>query len=656
MGGRPFSIAVIGAGPRGLSVLERLCARERTARRHPEVTVHLIDPYPPGAGAVWRTDQSRHLLTNTVASQITVYADDSVLIDGPVEPGPSLYEWAAALVRGDGQGQDDQTLAEARDLTPDSYPSRAFYGCYLRAAFERVTARAPGHVRVLVHAARAVAVADALGVPGGPQRVRLQDGSWIDGLDAVVMAQGHLPARPTRQEERIARLARAHALTYLTPANPADVDLTVIAPGEHVLLRGLGLNFFDYVALFTVGRGGTFVRAEPAGAPGDGPGRLVYRPSGQEPVLYACSRRGIPYHGRGENQKGPYGRHLPRLLTPERVAGLRRGGGLRFREHLWPLIAAEVEAVYYGTLLASRGRAAERESFTAEFLAVRPDGAHAGVLDRYRIDPAERWDWDRITAPHRGREFAGREDYRAWLLDHLAEDLRQARAGNVASPLKAALDVLRDLRNEVRLAVDHAGLDGDSHRDDLERWYNPVNAFLSIGPPAARIEMMIALITAGVLEPLGPVDGIEVDTGLGRFTAASAAVPGPAVRATALVEARLPEPDLRRTADPLLLHLLRTGQAVTHRVPSAAGDGHETGGLAIEEGTFRLLDARGSAHPRRVAYGVPTESVRWATAAGIRPGVNSVTLCDSDAVARSVLALPAAAAPLPRTPRTEVAT
>jgi hypothetical protein len=65
--------------------------------------------------------------------------------------------------------------------------------------------------------------------------------------------------------------------------------------------------------------------------------------------------------------------------------------------------------------------------------------------------------------------------------------VRQARQGNVSGPLKAALDVLRDLRNEVRLAVDHGGLDGASYRDELTAWYTPFNAFLSIGPPASRI-------------------------------------------------------------------------------------------------------------------------------------------------------------------------
>jgi hypothetical protein len=67
---------------------------------------------------------------------------------------------------------------------------------------------------------------------------------------------------------------------------------------------------------------------------------------------------------------------------------------------------------------------------------------------------------------------------------------------------------------------------------------------------------------------------------------------------------------------------------------------YETGGLAVTERPYRLLDAQGRAHPRRFAYGVPTEAVHWATAAGIRPGVDSVTLADSDAIARAALALP----------------
>jgi hypothetical protein len=604
-----IEVAVVGVGPRGLSVLERLCANERSAAQHDEVLVHVVDPAAPGAGAVWRTDQSRHLLMNTVASQITLYTDESSRIDGPIEPGPSLWEWASSI-----RSQDE----EAASLGPNSYPTRAFYGAYLNDCFERIVANAPAHVRVAVHRSRAVAMADTHGVSGGPQGIRLDDGTRLNQLDAIVLAQGHVSTRLTPQQERTASLARIHHLTYVTPANPAEVDLSGIAAGEPVLLRGLGLNFFDYMALFTAGRGGRFRRAD------DG---LVYEPSGQEPLLYASSRRGVPYHARGENEKGAFGRYLPRLLTPERVAELRTRP-LRFAEDLWPLIAREVECVYYETLLGP-----DAQGFGAEYLA-----DPVAALEKYNV--ADRFSWERLAKPHQGRSFASRDEFQAWLLDYLRADVRHARAGNLRGPLKAALDVLRDLRNEVRLAVDHGGLDGNSHRDDLEGWYTPLNAYLSIGPPASRIEEMIALIEAGVLVLTGPGTQIRLDTTEPTFVAASTEVPGPPVRARVLIEARLPEPDLRRTVDPLLRHLLATDQAAPYRIPGEHGTVYETGGLAVTERPYHLLDGQGRPHPRRFAYGIPTEAVHWATAAGIRPGVDSVTLGDSDAIARAVLELP----------------
>ncbi|MCN9244720.1 FAD/NAD(P)-binding protein [Streptomyces sp. RY43-2] len=630
-----LEVCIIGAGPRGLSVLERLLANERRTRAHGAVTVHVVDPSAPGAGTVWRTAQSQHLLMNTVASQITVFTDDSAQIDGPIEPGPSLYEWAKSLaLLADPADHDPAVLAEAERLGPDSYPTRAFYGHYLQDCFQRIVDRAPDHVEVRVHRSRAVAAADTHGVPGGPQGIRLENGTRLNELDAIVMAQGHVPARLSAREARTASLSRIHHLTYITPANPADLDLSGIAPGQNVLLRGLGLNFFDHMALFTLGRGGRFERVD---------GRLVYRRSGQEPNLYAFSRRGVPYHARGENEKGATGRYFPKLLTADYIRTLRErsaaGGSLNFSTDLWPLISREVESVYYGTMLAARGGDELREEFTERYLALEPDADPAALLDSYGITAAERWDWERLSRPYGERVFADRADFTGWLLAYLRRDVEESRRGNLSGPLKAALDVLRDLRNEVRLAVDHGGLDGNSHRDDLEGWYTPLNAFLSIGPPASRIEEMVALIEAGVLTVTGPGTQVRIDTTEREYIAASTAVPGDPVRATVLIEARLPEPDLRRTDDPLLRHLLDTDQATPYRIRGADGSGYETGGLAVTERPYRLLDGRGRAHPRRFAFGVPTESVHWVTAAGIRPGVDSVTLGDSDAIARSVLVL-----------------
>jgi hypothetical protein len=164
-----------------------------------------------------------------------------------------------------------------------------------------------------------------------------------------------------------------------------------------------------------------------------------------------------------------------------------------------------------------------------------------------------------------------------------------------------------------------------------------LNAFLSIGPPAERIEQFGALMDAGVLEVLGP--DLRVDCSDGRFVAYSGACPDLTVRAATLIEARLPETDLHRTTDPLLRTLLERGECQPYRMPIRGGGHWVAGGVAVTRRPYRLLDAADRPHPRRFAFGVPTESVHWVTAAGIRPGVNSVILGDADAIARSCLSI-----------------
>ncbi|MEU6120991.1 FAD/NAD(P)-binding protein [Streptomyces sp. NPDC047123] len=625
-------LALVGAGPRGTSVLERLCAS--AAELLPpgtRLTVHVVDPAPPGAGRVWRTAQPAELLMNTVASQVTLFTDASVDCSGPIRPGPSLYEWAAG--------------GRVPGLGPDDYPTRACYGRYLEWVFARTVRLAPDAVRVRVHAARAVRLDETA---DGLQTLTLDSGLELSGLAAVVLAQGHLPTADDAGQQHLTAHAARHGLRHFLPANPADLDLSVLAPGERVLLRGLGLNFFDHMALLTEGRGGRYARTPE--------GTLRYTPSGREPLLFAGSRRGVPYQARGDNAKGPYGRHEPAVLTADAVARFRKradsGDAPDFRTEIWPLIAKEVETVHYAAVLAARdgghpegdggagdvpgpgggiGGPQDVRGFRERFLATgHGSPQEALVLAEFGITDDELWSWERLSRPHPTAAFTSPEAHRTWLLDRLREDAAQAALGNVAGPLKAALDVLRDLRNELRQVVDHGGLSGASRRDDLDGWYTPLNAFLSIGPPRRRIEEMAALVEAGVLEVLGPRLAVRPDGG--AFLAHSPDVPDSTVRVTALIEARLPEPDLRRTADALLGRLLADGHCRPHVV-----DGYETGGLDVTPRPYRVIDRQGRPHARRFAFGVPTEGVHWVTAAGARPGVDSVTLSDADAVARAAL-------------------
>jgi hypothetical protein len=492
--------------------------------------------------------------------------------------------------------------------------------------FNEVVRRAPPHIEVEVHTGLAIRLDEN---NKNNQTLTLSNGTVLTGLAAVILAQGHLPLTPDAQQKQLTKYAKVQRLQYFTPSNPADLDLTTIAANEPVLLRGLGLNFFDHMALLTTGRGGRFTRRA-------GGGGLQYHPSGHEPRLYASSRRGIPYHARGDNAKGAYGRHMPLLLTEEVVTAFRQraeaGFPPDFMAEIWPLITKEIELVYYEALLVEIHGPRPLGHFREQFLSC-PTGSfeEAELLQASGISASQWWSWDLIQRPYGDRPFKDFGSWRNWLLDYLRDDAAEAALGNVDGPLKAALDTMRDLRNELRLIIDHDGLPGASRRDHLDHWYTPLNAFLSIGPPRQRIEQMIALIEAGILDVLGP--RLQVRNEDGAWIARSADVKGSAVRVTTLIEARLPEPDVRQTADGLLSHLVKTGRAR----PYTTFDGYETGGLDVTPGACRVVDSQGRAHPRLFAVGVPTEGVHWVTAAGARPGVNSVTLADADAVARCAL-------------------
>ncbi|GAA2786354.1 FAD/NAD(P)-binding protein [Saccharopolyspora taberi] len=625
---------MIGAGPRGLSVAERLCANVSAVEEPPKrLHVHIVDPQAGRGGRVWATSQSGRLLMNTIASQITMFTDETVDCVGPVDPGPSLHEWASAVAMDPTYDFDEQVRREAAQLGPNSYPSRALYGHYLNWVLRRLTDHSPEHVTVHVHPKTAISLEDG---ECGLQLVRFDDGTALTDLDAVVLAQGHVPMPLTERQQRLSDFATRNDLVYVGPQNPAEVDLSAIRPGEGVALRGLGLNFFDYMILLTEERGGRFTRED---------GRLIYRPSGREPVLYAGSRRGVPYHARGENEKGAFGRHVPRFLTDEVIEHFQRcrqaGLPVEFRADVWPLIDLEVRLVYYSALLAEHRSAADVADFEQHYVIAAGAGqtAENAVLDLFGIADERRWQWDRIARPYGDRVFGGLAEFERWLVGYLRGDHAEARRGNVSSPLKAALDVLRDLRNEIRLVVDHGGITGRSYQEEVQQWYTPFNAYLSVGPPARRIEEMIALMESGVLHVVGPEMRVDPAPDGAGFLVDSDVMGGEPVRVRSVIEARLPEVDMRASTDPLLGKLFREGRARPYRIPDGSTQVYETGGIAVTGRPYHLVDANGSPNPRRFAYGVPTEAVHWVTAAGIRPGVNSVILSDADAIARRALAI-----------------
>ncbi|KAI1444545.1 FAD-NAD(P)-binding-domain-containing protein [Annulohypoxylon stygium] len=573
-------------GPRGTSTLERLFASAPDLLpKNTRLKIHIVDPSPPGPGSVWRTDQPPELLMNIAASQVTLFTSDHVKCSGPIRKGPGLYDWATQ---------------RNMSISPNDYLTRSQHGLYLSWFFNHTVNQTTANVEVELHNALAISLDNE---SSGLQKLVLSNGDIISRLFAVILAQGHLPLVPNEKQRNSIDYAKKHSLRYILPSSPADVNLSSIATRESVLLSGLGLCFFDYLSMLTKGRG-------------------------NEPLIYASSQRGIPYHGRGVDQKGISGRRHPIYITSEIIHHFRKrasaGVAPNFKNEIWPLISNEVQFVYYESLLGQ-----ENYEFRKRFIAAQQEQGDVNqVLDDFHVPQNERWSWDHVLTPQGKRVFL-KHEWKSWLLEYLKSDVFEAGRGNVKGPLKAALDMLRDLRYELRQIIDNSGLSGDSHKMDLDMWYSPLNSFLSAGPPRVRIQEMIALMEAGILDVLGP--GVRVSEKDGSWLVQSPNISDSSVKVTTLVDARLPRPILNETADKLLSYLLKTGQCRQHAV-----DNYETGGLDVAL-NHSLIDSQGKAHERRFAIGVPTEGVHWFTTTLVRPGGDSILLRHADEVARNAL-------------------
>ncbi|WP_345030631.1 FAD/NAD(P)-binding protein [Kutzneria kofuensis] len=261
------TLVFVGAGPRATGLLERIAAN---LPEFPQaLDIHLVDPHPPGAGRVWRHAQSPLLRMNSMAEDVTMFTDESVVCEGPIRPGPSLYEWAEQVRAG---GLDDEALTEqVRALRANSFPTRQLQSRYLEWVFDTVVKQLPDTVTVTVHPTTALSVTEG---PDGRQLIPLADGETL-AADVVVLTLGHLDTEPSAAHRELAKYAADNNLRYIPPEYAADTDLSVIQPGEHVVMRGFGLSFIDLMVLTTEGAAAGSSRTPPVPC---GTSRRVWNP------------------------------------------------------------------------------------------------------------------------------------------------------------------------------------------------------------------------------------------------------------------------------------------------------------------------------------------------------------------------------------------
>lgn len=596
---RAHSVAIIGAGPRGLSVLERLVAlaaeRFSGAGTPPTVVIHLIDPYPPGAGIVWRTDQPETLLMNTTIAEQTIFPDSSCSFVSPdgtpgsaesgFDPDGTSPGSSEGIYGPDGMsdrfGPDmaqwyrDEGGTDPVDAT---FPSRTLYGRYLRDAYARIRDTAPDFVTIVEHPTKVESVIDLPPVePLGhtstdpdtvpPQLIRCEDGTAIIA-SAVVLAVGHIPSAQTEERARLAAFAQRTGGLYIPQGLPAEAPVAEVAPGNRVIVRGMGLNYFDLQTLFTHEREGRF-DPDP-----DIAGELRYVRSGEEPRLLLGSRRGVPYRSKPICPAHPRSPWPLRYFTRENIALLAglddldgdRKAGARFNDQLWPLILADLRLAYYSTLSRIRPAAfagdpgqlreaiaeavsrhltrrtwrethpesrESTETHSADTDAAESrqreaaEAARQGRVTREALawseieeslvpDPARRMSLHELLNPLEGREFDNRGPREAnslheWMLDFLRTDLHDSLAGPEGSAEKSLFTVLWQSRLLLKELIVAGHIDRVSIDMEICGWFESFVSGICDGPPPQRIAELLALAEAGLVEFIGPDMRIEAN-------------------------------------------------------------------------------------------------------------------------------------------------
>ena len=625
------AIAIVGAGPRGASLVERLGAYLREpAFAGRAVVLHIIDDAQVGSGRIWNTEQTRTLCMNTLAGAVTLFTEPGSTVGAPVLEGPTMFEWIqalrgeeipaakAALVERYPAHVPDEFKAEMDATVPESNPSRALYGEYIAWVFEVALGELPETATVECHAARAVRLTESDGV----DVIELSDGTRIEAA-TTVMASGWTTPALNAEERALA----AAEIEWVAPANPVEQDLSAVPAGEDVLVRGLGMGFFDVMARLTIDRGGRFIEDESARA------GLRYIASGREPRLIVSSGRGYPYLPKSEYHSLPPRANLERLAATIEASRVEpRTNSLNFGRVLWPALVRDAFAEYYRTLAEVRPEALtvplaeilatiDEDLPVDQFDATITPAALETKLGRATFEPFVLTDW---FYPLAGTEGMTCEELTAHIATGMERDIAEAVAAR-RSPLKAGLWAISAGRKPSSIAGSNGRFCWESRSGSFNQ-FMALGQMVGSGPPLFRTRELLALVDAGLVTFLGARPALTLADGEATLTAGTKAA-----SASVLIDAWMHSPDVRHRADPLTLSL-------GERVRPFVDDGQETGSPETTH-ERRTVHADGTVDERLHVVGIPTYAQWPDTTISPMPGTDPLMLQETDRAAADLLAL-----------------
>ena len=475
----------------------------------------ICDPFGIG-GRIWSTKTDPILLMNTPSRFVTLFNHAK----------PTLYEWSQSF--GKRHLSNPVARKSASQLKPNDAAPRYLYADYLNWFASETKARLPKSITFKL----IKQPVSQLNQQSRGFRVVFADQQSVK-VDRVIINVGSLKNQPKIEDRSLEQYARAHSLNYLAKGLISNQAKTIL-PNQKIIIRGLGLNCFDYLRSFTVGRGGQFERQGH---------HLKYLASGKEPQIIAGSRRGLPYY--------PQSSEVPVHFHFLNAKSLKQHSDQHGRIKVKPfeqLLKYEVISNYYRELIRQKYPQINWQAFLHKLAkAPKPQA----MIRNSPIQVQDQLTWQKLINPVAGLKITTLENYQSAVTSWLARITDQV---DHSAPILAAISCVKRASQLIGRLIANRKFEKSGYLRFIVK-FRLIQKFLTAGPSSNDLRKLLALINAGIVKIMGP--RLHVVGAAKHFIAASFFYPKEMIKADGLVEARIPRFSTRNSR--FLRQLVRAG-------------------------------------------------------------------------------------------------
>ena len=490
--------------------------------------------------------------------------------DTPLTKRPTLAEW----------------LNSQKILTREQYSTRKDHGLYLSWVINSIIKQCPKAWSIKHIKQKAIDIENC----ETGKYIKLDSGEIIFA-NSILITSGNISSveeKPIFKEHNDRLITKIFHKPY-----PTDSYVNSIIPENSVGIIGLGLTFIDVCLALTIGKGGQFKEKKD--------GTYQYIASGHEPKIFAWSRSGLPLRGKAVNQKLSQFQYTPRFLTVELIKKLKSTfGQLNFQRHLFPYLLVEMEKEFHTI--------AEKHNLNLKFPS-----------------------WSNLINPLNKSHFISTDEFKNSLVKFLHQEIIECEKGNQTSPIKAACETLREVRDLLRYAIEYCGLEAASQHW-VDKYFMSNYNFLCVGPPAFRLKEILALINAGVLNiSFGPKPKLHIKNNYAHIRSTKFRE-NVECKLDVVINAKItPEKSI------LLKNLLNKKLIRQHQNQTQSFL-YSLPTIEVSPNGF-VIDKNGKEDIQLAACGPVAEGALWFTQVAARPYVNSRAIRDAQSWANSVINL-----------------